>query len=62
MWHNSLSHISSEYLFGGIGDFMWKLGVVKLVLSSHGIFGMLKVLVVIMEVGWILTLIQEHPP
>ncbi len=56
MWHNSLSHISSDYSFGGIGDFVWKLGVVGLVLSPHGMFGMLKVLVVIMEVGWILAL------
>jgi hypothetical protein len=54
-----LSHISSDYSFGGIGDFGWKLGVVELVLSPHG---MLKVLVVIMEVGWILALLQEHPP
>lgn len=43
--HNSLSRISSDYLLGGIGDFVWKLGVVELVLSLHGMFGMLKVLV-----------------
>jgi hypothetical protein len=59
MWHNSLSHISSDYSFGGIDDFVWKLGVVELVLSSHG---MLKILVVIMEGGWILALVQEHLP
>ncbi len=57
-----MSHISSDYLLGGIGDFVWKLGVVELVLSLHGMFGMLKVLVVIMKVGWISTLVQEHPP
>jgi hypothetical protein len=57
MWHNSLSHISNGYSFGGIGDFVWKLDVVEIVFSPHGMFGMLKVLVVIMEVGWILALI-----
>jgi len=57
-----LSHISSDYLLGGIGDFVWKLGLVELVLSPHGMFGMLKILVVIMEVGWILAWVQEHPP
>jgi hypothetical protein len=43
MWQWIMSHISNDYSFGGIGDFVWKLDVVELVLSPHGMFGMLKV-------------------